>query len=521
MKPHVAVLGAGLSGLSTAFHLSRLHPSVRITLVEKQKTSGGWVRSSRVPLPNSLGSVVLEAGPRTLRPNSPSMLELINLLGLKDKVITVSKDSPAAKARYLYIPPDHGISAQGLQQIPSTVIGLLQSPLSRILIPAVAQEALKWKNRGSTVHDESVDSFLRRRLGARFAETFGSAIIHGIYASDSRTISLRSAFPTMWEAEERGFGSLVRGLLIPANKQETGSYDLGDIPELMKDASVYSFRDGMQTLTNALEGNLSRLPNVQLVSSAVDSVSPRPDGFSVELTSGDAISASHVISTLPTPILYNLLPNSLRQEHRSDLSALVANTTSSVHVVNIVFPGPPSTIHPAGFGYLIPRPPSGYPSTASLNDQFGILGTVFDSCSLSAQEASASPGDPFRTSKLTKLTVMIGGPYPLPPLPPHLSSSNPDGSLNTLPPYVQTVLRQLSIHLNRQLPGPIYWRVVPNDQCIPTLSPGHLERVNKLHDSLRSMFGGRLTVAGAGIGGVSMGDCAEGGRKAARSLVLS
>lgn len=516
MKQHVAVLGAGLSGLSTAFHLSRLRPNVRITLVEKQKTSGGWVRSTRVPLPNGLGSAVLEAGPRTLRPNAPSLLELINLLGLKDQVITVPKSSAAAKSRYLYIPPNHGISASGLQQIPSTLLGLLQSPLSLILVPAVIQEALKWKNRGEEVLDESVDSFLRRRLGARFAETFGSAIIHGIYASDSRSISLRSAFPTMWEAEERGFGSLVRGMLLPANKPGTESYDLGDIPQLMEDASVYSFKNGMQTLTHALEASLKQQVNVELVSSSAHSLHSIPDGFAVELASGDPMHASHIVSTLPTPIFHSLLPSSFHEECSEDLSALVTNSTSSVHVVNIVFPGSPSSIHPAGFGYLIPRPPTGYPSAPSSKSGFGMLGTVFDSCSLSAQDASGTPDDPFYTANFTKLTVMIGGPYPLPSLPAHLSSSDSPGG--DLPQYMQTVLRQLSTHLDRQLPEPVSWRIVPNDKCIPTLSPGHLERVKRLERSLNAQFGGRLVVAGAGIGGVSMGDCAEGGRKAARSL---
>lgn len=72
----IAVLGGGLTGLSSAFHLSRRFPSAKVTLIEKQARLGGWVRSERVILKNNV-SMLLEAGPRSLRPNSKSVLELV------------------------------------------------------------------------------------------------------------------------------------------------------------------------------------------------------------------------------------------------------------------------------------------------------------------------------------------------------------------------------------------------------------------------------------------------------------
>jgi oxygen-dependent protoporphyrinogen oxidase len=78
---HIAILGGGLTGLSSAYHLSRKFPSSLITLLEKQPRFGGWVRSERVQVKDERGnvaSVVLEAGPRTLRPNAKSILELVS-----------------------------------------------------------------------------------------------------------------------------------------------------------------------------------------------------------------------------------------------------------------------------------------------------------------------------------------------------------------------------------------------------------------------------------------------------------
>jgi oxygen-dependent protoporphyrinogen oxidase len=79
-QANVAVLGGGLTGLSAAYHLARRNPHVHVTLYEKTPRLGGWVRSERVELDDLDGnraSLVLEAAPRTLRPNAKSVLELV------------------------------------------------------------------------------------------------------------------------------------------------------------------------------------------------------------------------------------------------------------------------------------------------------------------------------------------------------------------------------------------------------------------------------------------------------------
>lgn len=73
----IAVLGGGLTGLSAAFHLARRFPTTPISLINKDTRFGGWVRSERVKINHQDAEVVLEAGPRTLRPNAPSVLELV------------------------------------------------------------------------------------------------------------------------------------------------------------------------------------------------------------------------------------------------------------------------------------------------------------------------------------------------------------------------------------------------------------------------------------------------------------
>ncbi|KAF5369051.1 hypothetical protein D9758_002944 [Tetrapyrgos nigripes] len=494
MNRHIAVLGGGLTGLSSIYHLSRRFPGASITLLEQKPSLGGWVSSERVQVRDANGNsaeILLESGPRTLRPNAESILELTHLLGLKDSIITTPTTSSAAKNRYLQIPETHG-----LLTLPNSVLSVLSPPMRTLLLPHVLKEPLRRANRPKGITDESLDSFMTRRFGASFARLFGSALVHGIYAADSRKLSVRAAFPSLWTAEERGWGSMVRGLLMPgkSSKPQLGDYELGDIQDMMKGVSVFSFRDGMSTIINALEERVKQNPAVRIVCGAtVESLNVNDENcLEIRTSTSEVLHPDYVVSALPLQTLDAIIPSS-----PASLPHLTANPTSSVTVVNLVFPRVPGQppLHPAGFGYLIPRPFAGY----SPSDP-GILGTVFDSCSLSAQDRPAGAAAHF-----TKMTMMLGGPYSL--TPSHTS--------------INTVLKHLASHLSdpdaespRQLPDPVFHRTHHHKSCIPTPTPGHVDRMAELSAALNAgPWKGRLEVIGAGVRGVSLGDCVESGKR--------
>jgi hypothetical protein len=77
---HIAILGGGITGLTTAYYLSRRFPNTRITILESQPTVGCWIRTKTVDLGSEYGKVVLEAGPRTLRSVSKPLIELVSLV---------------------------------------------------------------------------------------------------------------------------------------------------------------------------------------------------------------------------------------------------------------------------------------------------------------------------------------------------------------------------------------------------------------------------------------------------------
>ncbi|KAI9465337.1 hypothetical protein BJY52DRAFT_1209733 [Lactarius psammicola] len=543
---HVVILGGGITGLSAAFHLACKQPNVQITLIEKSARFGGWIRSERVEVRDgdgNQGNVLLEAGPRTIRPNSKSILELIYLLDLRSEVLFTPRASPAGRNRFLHVPP-----APGLQALPSSLLSALTLPLGRLVLRSVLSEPFVPANRSHPTttmdscndeDDESVDAFFARRFGDTFARTLGSALVHGIYAADSRRLSVRAVFPMLRASEHRGNGSVIWGELGPPawfgaaapmgatddDGEEEGEWDTGASTDPEWDAriaaaAVLSFREGMETLVRALVKALRGFRNVTLRNgTTVHGISERDDDearrgvtiFEVHLEGAEEpLEATHIISALPLPVLDSILSPQQRQNKRphdedaatvaSPLPHLLANPHSTVTVLNLVFavPTAPRELHPPGFGYLVPRPEEGYPAAHTL----GLLGVVFDTASLPEQD-----DDDDCAGRFIKMTAMLGGPY----------ASSPEEPASAL---LASMLPLISAQLGGSdpLPAPVHYAVHRNVESIPTYLVGHTARMKELRRALWERWGGGLKVVGAGVGGVSVADCVKAGRQAAHQV---
>ena len=195
------------------------------------------------------------------------------------------------------------------------------------------------------------------------------------------------------------------------------------------------------------------------------------------------MSVSHIVSVVPLTILKEILQRS----SVPILPHLDANPSSSVTVVNLVFPPTPpdKPIHPEGFGYLIPRDADGHAE---------VLGTVFDSCSLGAQDEYSSTEAP----RFTKMTMMIRSAPSLPSVTVH------------------RVMEHLTNHLQTSvpLPEPVFYQAHTMHDCIPVPTVGHVQRMAELREVANRAWGGKLEILGAGVGGVSVADCIEQGRQA-------
>jgi oxygen-dependent protoporphyrinogen oxidase len=157
----------------------------------------------------------------------------------------------------------------------STIWSLLTDPVYKGLFTGVIQE-LRRHRRPADLEDESVGSFLNRRLGApNIGNNIVSAILHGIFAGDIDQLSMKSLFPGLWHKEDV-HGSVALGLGIDMT---SGYVDIRYRDYLVREemleklplpvvdtlhiASLYYFRNGMGTLSCALEKSLRANPNVE------------------------------------------------------------------------------------------------------------------------------------------------------------------------------------------------------------------------------------------------------------------
>ncbi|KIY67857.1 Protoporphyrinogen oxidase [Cylindrobasidium torrendii FP15055 ss-10] len=470
MSRRIAVLGGGLSGLSAAFHLSRRFPDALIRVFEQSDRVGGWVSSERVEVQNERGdsaSMLLEHGPRTIKPSAISILELTQLLGLRSSVIAVPESSEASKNKFVYLPQTGRIEA-----LPTSISSAIMGPFRSIGFPGFPMELFKKSNRPKGVEDESLHDFVQRRFGDKIANTLASAVMHGIYAADARKLSVRAVFPSGWGIEDAGDGSLIWGMPRYQGPSVEIDGELAEMYTLLHKMAVFSYKNGLGSLTEGLRDNLAQNPNVSVhLNTTVTSIDDTR--LTLSGSTDKEFDATHVVSSIPLPKLESVLG-------QGALPHLTANSASSVTVFNFVFPVPPSELHPPGFGYLVPRPTDGYESSST-----GMLGVTFDSCTLSMQD---SPG---AINNFTKLTVMAGGPFP--------RVANTDD-----------VLEELRQHFGlKEMPKPVLTRVHHLKDCIPTPHVGHVERLKELKDAVSEKWGGRFELMGAGASGVSVGNCVD------------
>lgn len=357
MSHRIAILGAGISGLVTAWFLKRLLGShIHLTVIEKNFRAGGWIQTLQTE------GFLFEQGPHSCRSKGGhETLALIEDLGLQDEILM-----PYSHAcnRYLY-------NGQSLQPLPKHLWEIFLNPLTRGGLQALWRD---WRMPKRKEEDESIQAFFTRRIGLSWTERLIDPFVSGIYAGDYSHLSLKSCFPLFdqWEQQQ---GSLLRGAW-----HHRSSAAKNQTPFIQKicQSPMYSFRKGMESLPRALARELK---DCLSLGQTIHRLHFKEQSIEIHLENGESLTADQVISTLPAFALssalnaYPLAANKLREL-----------SYASVAVINIGFQQ--SVLPFKGFGYLVP---------SQLGSQ--VLGCVWDSCVFPQQNGHNQ----------TRLTLMMGG----------------------------------------------------------------------------------------------------------------
>lgn len=490
----IAVLGAGITGLTAAHYLARHAENAHITIYEASDSPGGWIKADRVEVQNSegrKGHVLLQSGPRMLRSSNKSLryddLVLFDVLASLNMTDKIRHPRAVSGNRYLYY-PDHLVKMPSSELTIDNLVGTVQSVLTEPLWSGGIRAAYNfWISHNKSLNpsaegraellnqfpeDESVAQFLTRILkDDRIVKNVVSGMMHGIYGGDVNKLSAKhTVFDRLWYKlkrpipPEHGHSYIHEKELFLLADMLNGPNRLKiiELAESAADWKLLAFEDGLVSLIDGLVEDLKAKKNVTFkYSEPVTSLKHEEGQILVKTPKADQPAKyDHVICTLFSKQLAQIT------EPPNSLPSLAETHAVTIMTVNLWYPDP-NLLAGGGFGYLIP-------SSTPDNDE-GALGVLFDSDLRTSD--SEMPG--------TKLTVMLGGHH----WDGWEHFPSEESGIAMAKAVVQ---RQLGISETEEVVAGA--RLCRN--CLPQHFVGHRGRMRDAHYELMSAFQGHLTVAG-------------------------
>ncbi|HEY1946186.1 MAG TPA: protoporphyrinogen oxidase [Bryobacteraceae bacterium] len=324
MPDRVLIVGGGVSGLATAYFLSKA--GIPSTIIEKENRLGGLIKTDLIE------GCQLEAGPDSYIASKPAVTELARELPALAGQVMGSNDQARrvfVARRGKLVPLPKGM----VMMVPGQWGPLIRSPLLsvgakwRILKETLAQPRQR-------AEDISVGQLVEEHFGREVLEYLTEPLLCGVYGGNSASLSAQSVLPRFAGYEQK-FGSLVKGVRGEARNKPSGPMFL-------------SLRDGMQTLTDALAGAIAESTNVVFA----EATRIERSGSIWRVKAGDAwLEANRLMLACPAHVAGKLLQASA-PPLASELSAI---PYSSAVLAMLVY-NRAELNHPLdGFGFLVPQ----------------------------------------------------------------------------------------------------------------------------------------------------------------------
>ncbi len=455
MSKRVVIIGGGISGLAAAYWLMKEH--VDVYVLEKAGQAGGSMDTQ------TENDFLFDRGPNSGLDITPFLGEMVKGLELDDELIYA--DSIGNK-RYI-------LRNNQLHALPMSPLALIKS---RLFSTAGKLRLLKepFVGRSEEGYYQSVAQFVQRRLGQEFLDYAINPFISGVYAGRPEDLSVKSAFPKLYELEET-YGGLIMGTIRSMRKRKKSK------ETSKQSAKMFSFRNGMQTLPKAIAKKLK------------DRFIPLADVQEIVKENNKYIlhyNNAGTMKTLEADIVLSTAPAYIAAELFNKFDSKLTN-----HLNDIYYP-PVMVIYTAfktadikqsldGFGFLIPE-----------KEKKNFLGSIWSSILF-----------PNRTAEGTaSFTIFTGGARQT-----GIAAEDKEKVVNrTLREFKEIMgIDELTdpVHLSHR-----YWA-----KAIPQYRVGYIEH-EKYFAEFEKKFP-ELLIGGNYRGGISVGDCLKNSKPTAEKIM--
>lgn len=466
---HIAIIGGGITGLAAAFYLEREAQArgqeVRCTLLESGPRLGGKIVTDRQ------NEFTIEGGPDSFIVDKPWCLQLCHDVGLGDDLIPSNEIQ-----RKVYV-LRHG----RLVPFPTGFRLTVPSELKPFLLSPLISPWGKLRMLGDLVipprretADESLASFIRRRLGAEALDRIAGPLLAGIFVSDPERLSMESTFPRL-QAMEREYGSLIRAAravrALPAPATQ---------PRSAGNAMFNSLKHGMGSLVDALARDVKADVRLGTRVAMLRREYGRHTLF-LGQTGTEQIQADAVIVTAPA--------------HQAAALLRDAYPTLSAKLAEIRFVDTTTV----SLAYLFDDIPAERPL-----DGFGVLVPESEKRRLIAVTWASTKFRHRAPSGCVLMRAFVGGYR--------------DEALASLPEEaLVTMIRREFESLFGIANAPMFHRIYRWPRANPQYDVGHLQRVAAIEKEASAWPG--LELAGGSYRGVGMPDCINSARRAVERVL--
>ena len=470
----IVIIGGGISGLAAAYRLTELAKAndspLRITLLEASNRLGGIIQTEH------RDGFLLERGPDSFISEKPEAVALAQRLGIESRLIQTNE-----QYRRSFI-----VRNGTLRKVPEGFQLLAPSRLWPFVSTDIFSFAGKLRMAGDLVlprarrngsDDESLASFVTRRLGREALDRMAQPMVGGIYTADPTKLSLRATLPRFLEME-REHRSIILAMLRKRSDSKSSGISGA------RYSLFLSFDDGMQVLIDELTRHLLDAGVEIKMHTEVDAVSLESQAnkglqsWTVTTNAGAPFPADAVCLAVPGHVAASLL-RPINQRLADQLSQIEYASTATINFAyrraNIS--------HPLdGFGFVVP-----------IIEKRSLIACTFSSVKFGRR----APHD------YVLLRAFVGGA-----LQPHLFELDE-------PEIVRMVKADLT-HLLGISAEPMFVETAKWFHSMPQYEVGHLQRVTAIENELEQSP--TLRLAGNAFRGAGIPDCIRSGELAAQRL---